>query len=188
MLRYLLKGLFRLVICVAYRSYRAEGLNGLFQVLPAKLLAPTLVKYGAHIGANIEIHTPITFHNVSSLPGVHYANLQIGSDCYFGREIFFDLADKIVVEDNVTVSMRVMLLTHTHAGKSPLTSGRLPPSQAPIVLKRGCYIGAGATILQGITVGECAIVGAGAVVTRDVPAHTTVVGVPARTIVRKGEV
>lgn len=182
MLKSITKCLFRLVIWLAYKSYRAEGLNGLFQVLPAKLLAPTLVKHGAQIGSGIEMHTPVTFHNVSTVPGRHYANLQIGNDCYIGREVFLDLADRIIAEDNVTVSMRVTVLTHTHAGRSPLTAGRLPPSHAPVILKRGCYIGAGAIILQGVTVGECAIIGAGAVVTRDVPPQTTVAGVPARPV------
>jgi acetyltransferase-like isoleucine patch superfamily enzyme len=180
MLRKAVQMLFQLIIFAAYRSYKAEGLNGLFQVLPAKLLAPTLVKHGARIGENIEIHTPITFHNVSAEPGRHYSNLQVGVDCYFGREVFIDLADKITVEDKVTVSMRAMFLTHAHAGKSPLTERTFPPIHAPIVLKRGCYIGAGAIILHGITIGEEAIIGAGAVVTRDVPAHCTAVGVPAR--------
>ncbi|MHB9034778.1 MAG: acyltransferase [Anaerolineae bacterium] len=185
MIRHLVKGLFHLLVAIAYRAYKAEGLNALFMVLPAKLLAPTLVKYGAQIGEHIQIHTPITFHNVSGIAHRHYANLQIGSDCYFGREVFLDLADKIIVGNNVTVSMRVMLLTHANAGASPLSAHELPPTHGPVVLADGCYIGAGAIILHGITVGEQAIIGAGAVVTHDVPPHTTVVGVPARVIPRK---
>jgi acetyltransferase-like isoleucine patch superfamily enzyme len=175
----------RFVIFVAYRSYKAEGLNALFLVLPAKLLTPTLLKYGAKIGDNVEMHTPVTFHNVSAESNNHYSNLQVGSNCYFGREVFFDLADKITVEDHVTVSMRVMLLSHTHAGKSPLSHSVLKPSHGPIVLGRGCYVGAGATILHGVKIGQEAIIGAGAVVTHDVPAHTTVVGVPAKSTRRK---
>lgn len=182
MIRTVVQWAFRLILWVAYRSYKTAGLNAIFLVLPAKFLAPTLVKHGASIGADIEMHTPITFHNVSPESGHHYSNLQVGSDCYFGKEVFLDLAEKIIVEDKVTVSMRVMLLTHTHAGKSPLSTGALAPSYGPIVLGRGCYIGAGAIILHGVRVGEEAIVGAGAVVTRDVPARTTVVGVPAKSI------
>ncbi len=182
MMRKIVRWLFRLVIFVAYRSYKAEGLNALFLVLPANFLAPTLVKYGAGIGENVEMHTPITFHNVSAEPDHHYSNLQIGCDCYFGREVFIDLADKIIVENKVTVSMRVMLLTHTHAGKSPLSNDRLKPTYAPIILKQGCYLGAGAIILPGITIGEQAIIGAGAIVTHDVPACAVVAGSPARMI------
>lgn len=175
---------FRLLIWVAYRSYKEAGLNALFLVLPAKLLVPTLVKYGASIGENPDMQTPITFHNVCTDPSRHYANLKIGSDCYSGKEVFLDLADTILIEDQVTFSMRVTILTHTHAGKSPLTSTYLPPSHAPVTLRRGCYIGAGAIILPGVEIGEAAIVGAGAVVTHNVPAATAVVGVPARVISR----
>jgi len=176
--------LFRLAIFVAYRSYKAEGLNAIFLVLPAKFLAPTLIKYGATIGANVDMHTPIIFHNVSAELDRHYSNLQIGSDCYLGREVFLDLAEKIVIEDKVTVSMRAMFVTHTHAGTSPLSAGVLEPSYGPIVLGRGCYIGAGAIILHGVRIGEEAIVGAGAVVTRNVPPRVTVIGSPA-TILEK---
>ena len=54
----------------------------------------------------------------------------------------------------------------------------------PVVLKRNCWIGAGATILPGVTVGENAIVGAGAVVTKDVEPNTVVGGIPAKLIKR----
>jgi acetyltransferase-like isoleucine patch superfamily enzyme len=53
---------------------------------------------------------------------------------------------------------------------------------APVRLLRGCYLGAGAMILPGVTVGEKAVVGAGAVVTRDVPPGVLVAGVPARVV------
>ena len=78
--------------------------------------------------------------------------------------------------------MRAMLITHVHAGRSPLSENRLPPFYAPIRLMKGCYLGAGVIILPGITVGEQAIVGAGAVVTRNVPAYAVVAGSPARII------
>jgi len=51
-----------------------------------------------------------------------------------------------------------------------------------VVIKRGAWIGAGAIILPNVTIGERAVVGAGAVVTRDVPPYTVVAGVPAREI------
>ena len=82
----------------------------------------------------------------------------------------------------MTVSMRVMILTHTDVGESPLKNTVLPSSQAPVVIRRGAYIGAGAIILQGVEIGECATVAAGTVVTRNVPAHSVVAGVPARVI------
>jgi maltose O-acetyltransferase len=60
--------------------------------------------------------------------------------------------------------------------------GQADGTVAPVTLKRGCYLGAGCIILPGVTVGERAVVGAGAVVTRDVPAGKVVVGAPARAV------
>jgi len=182
MARKFLQLFFRLLVFLAYRSYKVEGLNALFLFLPAKLLMATLLQYGAKIGEGSEIQTPVTFHNVLGDSKEHYKNLQIGTECYIGKEVFLDLAEKITVEENVTISMRAMLLTHTHAGNSPLSKKVLPPFYAPIVLKKGCYIGAGATILPGVTIGEEAIVAAGAVVTRDVSPGVRVAGVPAKAI------
>ncbi len=172
----------KLVLWLAYSGQRAEGLNAVFSLLPARFLAPTLRKHGASIGTGIEMHTPISFHNVSDTLKHHYANLRIGDDCYLGKEVFLDLADKIIIEDRVTISMRVTILTHTHTGKSPLNETRLPPSHASVVLRHGCYVGAGVILLPGIEIGEEAIIGAGAVVTRNVPPGTVVAGVPARQI------
>jgi acetyltransferase-like isoleucine patch superfamily enzyme len=179
MIRWLVKQAVRFAIWFAYRAYRAEGINALLLLMPAKFIAPTLRQHGAEIGENVEIHSPLIIHNASPEPGKHYARLQIGDDCYFGRDIFFDLKDDIRIESRVTVSMRVTFITHTDVGKSPLAE-KIPPSHAPIMLRGGAYIGAGAMILQGVEIGVKAVVGAGAVVIENVPAGTTVVGVPAR--------
>lgn len=181
MIRALVQMAFQLAIWLAYTAYKAEGINALFLVMPAKFIAPTLRKYGARIGEGVEIHSPLIVHNASSAPGKHYARLVIGDDCYFGRDVFFDLKDEICIENCVTVSMRVTLITHTDVGKSPVAQ-RLPPSHAPIVLRRGAYIGAGATILQGVEIGVEAIVGAGAVVRRSVPGQGVYAGDPAQQI------
>jgi acetyltransferase-like isoleucine patch superfamily enzyme len=173
--------LVKFLIKLVYLAYKAEGLNALFLLMPAKLIAPTLRQHGAIIGQNIEIHSPLIIHNASPEKGKHYANLVIGDDCYFGREVFFDLKDQVRIEDRVTVSMRVTFITHTDVGKSPLAE-QIPPSHAPITLRQGAYIGAAATLLQGVEIGECGVVAAGALVNRSVPDHTTAAGVPARPI------
>jgi acetyltransferase-like isoleucine patch superfamily enzyme len=179
MMRALVKLLFRCVSWAAYAAYQAEGINALLLVMPAKFIVPTLRQHGAQIGERVEIHSPLITHNASAERGKHYANLIIGNDCYFGRDVFFDLKDEIRIEDNVTVSMRVTLITHTDVGKSPVAE-RLPPSHAPIVLRRGAYLGAGVTVLQGVEIGAGAIVGAGALVRENVAAGATVGGVPAQ--------
>src|SRR5688572_24495943 len=108
-MRKLVQWLLSSLVLVVYRAYQAEGLNALFMILPAKYLAPLLRKYGAQIGQDVELHTPIKFHNVSSQAGQHYAKLQIGPESYVGRDVFFDLADQVIIENRVTISMRVTL-------------------------------------------------------------------------------
>ena len=182
MLRKIIGWIAQLLLEIAYLAHKQDGLNAFFLVLPARFLIPNLRRYGAVIGHGVEMHTPIIFHNTSSVPSRHYHNLHVGCDCYFGRDVFLDLASTIEVEDNVTISMRATILTHTHAGKSLLSQGRMAPYYAPVRLKRGCYIGAGAMLMPGVEIGENAIVGAGAVVTCNVRSNTTVAGVPARPI------
>lgn len=175
--------LFRFVLWATYAAYKAEGVNALLLLMPAKLIAPTLREHGARIGERVELHSPLMIHNASAERGKHYSNLTIGDDCYFGRDVFFDLRDEIRIEDRVTVSMRVTLITHTDAGKSPVAA-RLPASHAPVTLRRGAYLGAGVTVLEGVEIGAEAIVGAGALVKEDVAANLVVGGVPAHPLNR----
>lgn len=172
--------LIRGLIWLFARLYQAEGVNIPLRVMPTQTIAPTLRRYGAQIGTYVRFQPPLTIHNAALRPQSFYANLSVGNDCFFGRELLLDLQDRVTIEDNVTISHRVMILTHTDVGESPLKDGPLPPSQAPVTIRRGAYIGAGALILPGVEIGTCAVVGAGAVVTRDIAAGTIVVGVPAR--------
>lgn len=93
---------------------------------------------------------------------------------------FLDLGG-ITIEDNVLIGPKVNLITENH----PLDpADRQTLLLNPIVIKRNAWIGAATTILPGVTVGENAVVAAGAVVSKDVPANTIVGGVPAKEIKR----
>ena len=85
----------------------------------------------------------------------------------------------LVIENNVAISPRVTLLLVVDPGPSPLQS-IYQILNSTIHIKAGAWIGAGAIILPNVTIGEYSIVAAGAVVTKDVPPHTIVGGVPAR--------
>lgn len=91
---------------------------------------------------------------------------------------FLDLGG-ITIEDDVLIGPRVNLVTENHP-LDPADRQTLLLKQ--IVVKRNAWIGAGATILPGVTIGENAVVAAGAVVSKDVPANTIVGGVPAKII------
>ena len=173
---------FRLMVRVAAALYGGEGINVPLMYAPTQWIAPTLRAYGAQIGARVRFRSPLTIHNSSVTSSRYYANLAVGNDCYLGRDLFLDLQDRIVVGDHVTLSHRVMVLTHTDAGTTPLRDVVIPTSQAPVTIHRGAYVGANATLLQGVEVGQGAVVGACALVNKPVPPRAVVVGVPARVI------
>ena len=106
----------------------------------------------------------------------------IGDNCHIGKDVFFDLKAPIIIEDSVTISMRTTIITHLDVGKSLLKKISFPVTQGQVIFKKGCHVGTNATILHGVTIGEYAMVGAGAVVTKDVPPYTIVGGVPAKVI------
>lgn len=108
----------------------------------------------------------------------------IKSNVLISQELFiFDAGrtDLLTIEECVGIGPRVTILLHSDPHPSPL--GKLYPKKTlPVTIKKGAWIGAGAIILPGVTVGEYAVVGAGATVTKDVPAFTVVAGVPARIV------
>ena len=85
----------------------------------------------------------------------------------------------IVLEDDVLIGPKVNLITINH----PLDpSKRHSTISTSIVIKKNAWIGAGASVMPGITIGENAVVAAAAVVTKDVPDHVVVAGIPAKVI------
>jgi len=117
-----------------------------------------------------------------------WMGVSMGPDVFVGLDTWLDdqFPELITLEGGVTVSFRVTVIVHDDAkSESGITARRRHGTVAAVVLKRGCYIGACATILPGVTIGEGAVVAAGSIVTRDVPAHAAVAGVPAK-IFREG--
>ncbi len=111
--------------------------------------------------------------------------IHVGDHVYIGMDTWLDdqFPELIVLEDDVVISFRVIVVVHDDARRMDrIEPGQLDGTVAPVILRRRAYVGAGAILLPGVTVGEGAVVAAGAVVTRDVPPHTVVAGVPARVV------
>ena len=139
-----------------------------------RLRARILRLAGFHIGFGAVIH------EVPSITGSGniYDRLSIGKNTFINVGCMFDLAGPIEIGDRVSLGQQVLLITGAHEiGTAYKRAGDLTPRAIRIC--SGAWLGARAIILPGITVGEGAIVAAGAVVTKDVPANTVVAGIPA---------
>ncbi|CDB11065.1 uncharacterized protein BN744_00161 [Bacteroides sp. CAG:633] len=106
-------------------------------------------------------------------------NITVGENVFINACCHFQDHGGVTLGDGCQIGHNVVFATLNH-GLSPEERPITYP--APIVLERNVWVGSNATILQGVTIGENAVVAAGAVVTRDVPANTIVGGVPARFI------
>ena len=122
---------------------------------------------GSAIDKSVDVFTPLYINY-----GKH---TKIGKDVFINFDcVFLDLGG-ITIEDNVQIAPKVSLLSEGH----PVSSvNRHALTVAPIHVKKNAWIGANATILQGVTIGENAIVAAGSVVSKDVPDNTIVGGIP----------
>lgn len=120
--------------------------------------------------------------SVRMFPPFHTA---FGKATRVGRGVFINFGctfldqGGITIEDGVFIGPGARILTEGHPERPEI---RHTLQTRPVVIRRMAWIGAGAMILPGVTVGENAIVAAGAVVTKDVPADTIVAGVPARKV------
>jgi acetyltransferase-like isoleucine patch superfamily enzyme len=123
----------------------------------------------SRIGAFVEVQRGVTIG----------ANVKVSSHTF--------ICTGVTIEDDVFIGHNVSFINDKYpfAVRDGAPSVHEEHEVVPTRVKRGAAIGTSATILCGVTVGENAIVGAGSVVTKDVPAHTTVAGVPARIIRRK---
>jgi acetyltransferase-like isoleucine patch superfamily enzyme len=124
---------------------------------------------GDNLGENSQIMAPIA--------GAAFDRLKVGNNVFINSNSLLMARGGITVEDDVMMAANVQLLSNNHDeyDRQVLTC-------KPIHIKKEAWIGAGASILPGVTIGEYAIVGAGAIVTKDVGDYEVAVGVPAKIV------
>ena len=131
--------------------------------------------YGCEIGDNTKVGTFVEIQK----------GAKIGKNCKISSHTF--ICEGVTIEDNVFIGHNVTFINDKYP-RATTAEGSLQGEKdwvcIPTLVKKGASVGSSATILSGVTIGENALVGAGSVVTRDVPAHTTAAGNPAR-ILRK---
>lgn len=106
-------------------------------------------------------------------------NLKIGKNVFINFDCTFLDLGGITIEDDVLIGPKVSLITENHPLAPEQRQGLICN---PILIKKNAWIGANATILPGVTIGENAIVAAGAVVSKNVPDNAIVGGIPAKMI------
>jgi acetyltransferase-like isoleucine patch superfamily enzyme len=112
--------------------------------------------------------------------GLH-RRLHIGHGCFFNTGCHLELGADIEISSSVAFGHEVLVLTTTHAASHPERRCGASYSR-PVRIGRGAWLGSRSLVLPGVTIGEGAVVGAGALVSKDVPPHAVVAGVPARVI------
>ena len=135
----------------------------------------TLSKFINLYGCEVGDHTKIgTFVEIQK-------NAKIGRHCKISSHTF--ICEGVTIEDNVFIGHGVTFINDTYP-RATTPDGTLQTEKdwvvEPTLVRKGASIGSGATILANITIGENALIGAGSVVTRDVPANAIVAGYPAR--------
>jgi len=129
--------------------------------------------YGCEIGDDTKIGTFVEIQK----------NAVIGRNCKISSHTF--ICEGVHIEDDVFIGHNVTFINDLYP-RATTVPGKLQTEEdwkvVETFIKKGASIGSSATILAGVTIGEFAIVGAGAVVTKDVPPYKVVMGVPARVV------
>lgn len=111
---------------------------------------------------------------------------ELGEQVYIGANLtvtvgFADKSMKLIIQDRVSIAPNVTLIIASHPNESRLKPILSFPKRS-IVIGHDSWLGANCIVMPGVSIGECCIVGAGSVVTHDVPPYSIVVGNPARVI------
>ena len=164
-------------------QFRLRVLNFILALLPRFAFNRLRTRLYRVFGWNIGARTIIMGTMEPAGGGALQKRLHIGEDCQITSPLYLDLNADIFVGDRVAIGHHTHLITTDHETDNP--DRRCGETRcSPIRLEDGCWIGARATILAGVTVSRGSVVAAGALVTSDVPPNVIVGGVPAKILKR----
>lgn len=135
----------------------------------------------------IGVHFPYFKIRVSSLRALGY---EVGEETYFADDLIVTMGylnrGTLKLGKRVAIGPRCVLVLAAHANNSKIMD-YIPQKERRIVIEDDVWLGAGVIVLPEVTIGEGAVIGAGAVVTKDIPPHSVAVGNPAKVIKKVGE-
>lgn len=115
--------------------------------------------------------------------------ISIGSHTHITNNVILDGRGTLTIGDDVLIGYQSIIMTYARGFRDRDTLIRLQPGSAsPVVIGNDVWLGARVVVLPGVTIHDGAVIAAGAVVTKDVPAYAVAAGVPARVIGQRGEV
>jgi acetyltransferase-like isoleucine patch superfamily enzyme len=150
-------------VCIGANVQLGEGVR----------LSKFINLYGCEIGANTKIGAFVEIQK----------NAKVGRNCKISSHTF--ICEGVTVEDNVFVGHSVTFINDSYPRATTPSGGLQTEADwkvEPTRVRKGASIGSGSTVLSNVTIGENALVGAGSVVTHDVPANAIVAGNPAKVL------
>lgn len=159
------------------RSARAWGRDAVLNGLIASNLLPRGLRWRALRAAGLSVGRSTI--NAGGFYGGR--GIVIGEGCFINHRVFLDNAAPVTIAQNVSIGPGVTVITGSHSVSDGERRAGQPRASA-VDIREGAWIGASVTILPGVTIGSGALVAAGSLVSRDVPANTLVTGVPARAV------
>ncbi len=134
------------------------------------------------IGKNVQVQSGSYLH----CGGLDWSDkkgfIQIGDNTFIGPHCVFFGAGGIRIGANTLISPAVKIVSHEHSFLPNELICRQPSQFKEVRIHDNVYIGTNATLLPGVTIGEGSVIGAGAVVTKDVPAYSVATGIPAKVV------
>ena len=167
--------------------YRLKGISFIIGYLrnPNPKLTVRILRFlGAKVGERTVIKRTLFIDNAyeDEDSTCDFSNIEIGRNCYIGDCVFFDLANKIIIEDNSVISGNVSFVTHADCNRSEFLSKIYPRKNEQTKVKKGAWIGFGATLLAGSILGEDSVLAAHSLLNTVTEYKTISGGSPARKI------
>lgn len=177
-------------VALRVASSAQRRIHGFGALGAGSIIRPPYTIVSAHrifIGAGTTIGPNALLSVVTDHLGAHYTpTLRIGDDCSIGQNFVIGCIDEVTIGNRVLISSNAFIGDTIHGYRDidrAIIDHQLEKRGA-VQVEDGAFIGINAIVLPGVTIGRNAVVGAGAVVTHDVPAYSVVAGNPARIIRR----